>query len=151
MPAINPWKAYHQTATLTAPPGQIILMLYDGAVRFLERALHGFEQKDPALFNMAINNNLQRAHDIIRELDCSLNLEQGGELAATLHRLYEYFEGRIHASNLKKQPHGIQEVIEHLNVLRDAWATMLRGQTEAEASVVFAATPLTSELQTALA
>src|SRR5258708_40317973 len=119
MPAINPWKSYHQTATLTAPPGQIILMLYDGAMRFLERALLGFEQKDPAQFNMTVNNNLQRAHEIIRELDYSLNLEQGGELAATLHRLYEYFEGRIHTSNLKKQPTGIQEVIDHLNVLRD--------------------------------
>jgi len=128
MPALNPWKSYHQTATLTAPPGQIILMLYDGAIRFLERAAVGFELKDPAELNMAVNNNLQRARDIIRELDCALNLEQGGDLAQTLHRLYEYFESRIHSSNLKKQRHGIDEVIQHLNVLRNAWATMLRGE-----------------------
>jgi flagellar secretion chaperone FliS len=128
MPAINPWKSYHQTATLTAPPGQIILMLYDGALRFLESALRGFELKDPAQLNMAVNNNLFRARDIIRELDCALNLEQGGELAQTLHRLYEYFEGRIQVSNLKKQSEGVEEVIRHLNVLRDAWAAMLRGE-----------------------
>ncbi|HZR17592.1 MAG TPA: flagellar export chaperone FliS [Verrucomicrobiae bacterium] len=129
MPAINPWKSYRQTATLTAPPGQIILMLYDGALRFLERALRGFELTDPAQLNMTVNNNLFRARDIIRELDCALNLEQGGELAQTLHQLYEYFESRIHVSNLKKQSQGIEEVIQHLNVLRDAWATMLRGES----------------------
>jgi flagellar secretion chaperone FliS len=95
MPAINPWKAYHQTATLTAPPGQIILMLYDGALRFLDRALTGFSCDDPAELNMTVNNNLQRARDIIRELDCALDIDRGGELAETLHRLYDYFEHRI--------------------------------------------------------
>jgi flagellar protein FliS len=129
MPATNPWKSYHQTATLTAPPGQVILMLYDGALRFLHRALSGFSHNDPAELNMTVHNNLQRASDIIRELDCALNLERGGELAETLHRLYAYFERRIHASNLRKQSDGIEEVIGHLSVLRDAWAMMLRGDT----------------------
>ena len=135
MPAIDPWKSYHQTATLTAPPGQLILMLYDGALRFLQRALRGFELNDPAQLNMTVNNNLRRAREIIRELDCALNLEEGGELAQTLHRLYEYFESRIHASNLKKQSHGIQEVIRHLEVLRDAWAAMLRGEAGSDAAL----------------
>jgi flagellar protein FliS len=129
MPAINPWKSYHQTATLTAPPGQIILMLYDGALRFLDRALTGFNHTDPAQLNMTVHNNLQRASDIIRELDCVLNLEKGGELAETLHRLYDYFQERLHASNVRKQRHGIEEVIQHLGVLREAWAAMLRGES----------------------
>ena len=128
MPAVNPWKSYHKTATLTAPPGQIILMLFDGALRFLDRALAGFKHSDPALLNMTVHNNLQRAGDIIRELDCVLDREKGGELAETLHRLYEYFQERLHASNLRKQRHGIEEVIQHLGVLREAWAAMLRGE-----------------------
>lgn len=127
MPVINPWKSYRQTATLTAPPGQIVLMLYDGAIRFLERALTGFACSDPAELNMTVHNNLHRASEVIRELDFALDLERGGELAATLHRLYEYFQRRIQASNLRKERPGIQEVIQHLEVLRDAWATMLRG------------------------
>lgn len=151
MPVKNPWKSYQQTATLTAPPGQIILMLYDGAVRFLERALLGFGKNDPAEFNMAVHNNLQRAQDIIRELDCALNMEQGGELAATLHRLYDYFESRIQASNLKKQAAGIQEVIDHLNVLRDAWATMLRGQTDGDSVLMPSANPWSAESAAVLA
>jgi len=128
MAVINPWKSYHQTATLTAPPGQIILMLYDGALRFLHGALTGFSHTDPAQLNMTVNNNLQRATDIIRELDFALNFEKGGELAETLHRLYNYFISRLHSSNLKKQRDGIEEVIQHLGVLREAWATMLRGE-----------------------
>jgi flagellar protein FliS len=131
MSAINPWKSYRQTATLTAPPGQIILMLYDGALRFLERALSGFANEDPAELNMTVHNNLQRACDIIRELDCALDVQKGGDLAETLHRLYEYFQHRIQASNIKKQRSGIEEVIRHLNELRDAWATMLRGEDSA--------------------
>jgi flagellar protein FliS len=127
MPVINPWKSYHQTATLTAPPGQIVLMLYDGAIRFLERALNGFACSDPAELNMTVHNNLQRASDVIRELDFALDLERGGELASTLHRLYEYFQRRILASNIRKERLGIQEVLQHLNVLRDAWSAMLKG------------------------
>src|SRR5579883_373318 len=121
MPAANPWRSYHQTATLTAPPGQVILMLYDGALRFLDRALSGFQCDDPGELNMAVNNNLQRAREIIRELDFALDLDRGGELAMTLHRLYEYFDRLIHSSNLKKQRAGIDEVIRHLTVLREAW------------------------------
>lgn len=127
MPLINPWKSYHQTATLTAPPGQIVLMLYDGAIRFLERALNGFACSDPAELNMTVHNNLQRAGNVIRELDFALDLERGGELASTLHRLYEYFQRRLQDSNIRKERPGLEEVLQHLNGLRDAWATMLKG------------------------
>jgi flagellar protein FliS len=128
MRAANPWKSYRETATLTAPPGQIVLMLYDGAIRSLERSLPGFSNPDPAEANMTINNNLQRAHEIIRQLNVSLNMQQGGEVAENLRRLYNYLERRILESNVKKNPTGIGEVIRHITVLRDAWATMLANQ-----------------------
>lgn len=128
MRAANPWKSYRETATLTAPPGQIVLMLFEGAIRSLERALPGFTNTDPAEANMIIHNNLQRAQDIIRELNGSLNMEQGGEFAANMRRLYDYIERRIWESNLKKNSTGVGEAIRHLTVLRDAWATMLNSQ-----------------------
>ena len=128
MRAANPWKSYRETATLTAPPGQIILMLFEGAIRSLERSLPGFENSDPAEANMIIHNNLQRAQDIIRELNDALNMEQGGEFAANMRRLYNYLERRIWESNLKKNSTGVGEAIRHLTVLRDAWATMLANQ-----------------------
>jgi flagellar secretion chaperone FliS len=124
----NPWKSYRQIATQTAPPGQLILMLFDGALHSMERALSGFEQAEPRMRNQTIHNNLRHAVDIIRQLNSSLNLEAGGELAQTLRRLYHYFDSRLTESNLKKQREGIDEVIGHLSGIRDAWATMLEQQ-----------------------
>jgi flagellar protein FliS len=141
MRAANPWKSYRETATLTAPPGQIVLMLFEGAIRSLERSLPGFSTSDPAEANMIIHNNLQRAQEIIRELNCALNMEQGGEFAANMRRLYDYLERRIWESNLKKNSTGVGEAIRHLTVLRDAWATMLnnQGPTAPEARPALAA------------
>jgi flagellar protein FliS len=124
----NPWKAYRQITTMTAPRGQIILMLFEGALLALERSLPGFTQADPAEANMTIHNNLQRALKIIQALNGALNMNEGGEIARTLRRLYNYFSRQIRDSNVHKQPRGVQEVIRHLTVLRDAWATMLQNQ-----------------------
>ena len=142
MPAANPWKSYRQVATQTAPPGQLILMLFDGALRFLERGLAGFEIADPAEANMAIHNNFQRALDIVRELNRALDMEHGGECAETLRPLYDYFERKILESNIKKQPEGARQVIKHLTILRDAWAGMLAGQGIPAAETVGQATAL---------
>lgn len=125
MNVANPWKSYRQIATQTAPPGQLVLMLYEGAIRFLNRSLPGFAIEDPAESNMVVHNNLQRAQEIIRELNLALNMEQGGECAVTLRRLYDYFERRLWESDLQKRRDGVEEVIRHITVLRDAWAVML--------------------------
>lgn len=135
MHVANPWKSYRQIATQTAPPGQLVLMLYDGALRSLERALPGFDYEDPRESNTTIHNNLQRAQEIIRELNLALNMEQGGEFASTLRGLYDYFDRRIWESNLRKQREGVDEVIRHLTVLRDAWATMLNKESTPTAPV----------------
>jgi flagellar protein FliS len=129
----NPWKSYHKVATQTASPGQLVLMLYDGAIRFLERSLAGFTLEDPAEFNSTISNNLIRAQAIINELNSSLNMEMGGEVSTNLRQLYTYFDRRLTESNVQKSQQGIKEVIARLTVLRDAWSTMLSRQGSAEA------------------
>src|ERR1044071_8542260 len=107
-PSTNPWKSYQQVATQTAPPGQLVLMLYEGAIRFLERAQAGFSVDDPAESNQAINNNIIRAQDIIFELNVTLNMQEGGELAMTLRRLYDYMDRRLMEANLKKDESAIK-------------------------------------------
>ena len=129
MPVANPWKSYRQVATQTAPPGQLILMLFDGALRFLDRGLAGFSCADPGEANTTIHNNFQRTVDIIRELNRAVDRKNGGECAETFLRLYDYFERKIIESNRTKRPDGAREVIKHLTVLRDAWAEMLAAQS----------------------
>jgi len=140
MQVVNPWKSYRQIATQTASPGHLVLMLFDGALRNLERALPGFALADPGESNMTIHNHIQRARDIIRELNYALNMEEGGQCAATLRQLYDYFDRRLMESNLRKNRRGVDEVIRHLTVLREAWASMLRNEgAEAEPPPSFAA------------
>jgi flagellar protein FliS len=123
----NPWQSYRQVATKTATPGQLVLMLFDGALRYLDKALVGFDLDDPLDSNLAINNNILKAQEIIRELNMSLNLEQGGEFATTMRRLYNYYDLQLSQSNLQKDPAGVQLVIRLLSVIRGAWAEMLTG------------------------
>ena len=124
----NQHQAYRQTSTLTAPPGRIVLMLYDGTLRYLEAAMVGLTLNDPAESNMTVNNNLQKAQGIIRELNWVLDLDKGGELAATLSRLYDYFDRRLQNSNLTKTRTGIDEVIVLLTELRNSWHQMLHNR-----------------------
>jgi flagellar protein FliS len=126
----NPIKSYAQIAAKTAPPGVLVLMLFDRTLRALETALTGFEFSDPRQKNETIHNNLRRAVDIIRFLNNSLNVQEGGELAQTLRNLYRYFEDLLVRSNLKKHRDGIEEVIGHLKPIRDSWAEMLNKQGE---------------------
>lgn len=100
-------------------------MLYDGAIRFLERALLGFDKEDPADFAQTISNNVLRAQDIIQELNYSLDLQRGGSFASNLRDLYFYMDRRLMQSNLEKTPDGIRDVIARLSILREAWASML--------------------------
>lgn len=134
MPYINPSNSYRRVATQTAPPGQLVLMLYEGTIRFLEQALTGFTKDDPAEFNGTISNNVLRAQEIIRELDKSLDLGAGGELALQLRRLYDYFDRRLSESNIKKEQAGIREVIGRVSTLRNAWSDMLRCQQSTDAT-----------------
>jgi flagellar protein FliS len=135
MPVRSPWNSYRQVAMQTAAPGQIVLMLYEGAIRFLDRAEQGFAIEDPAESNQTIHNNIQRVQDILHELNMALDMEQGGELAQTLRALYHYMDRRLLESNLQKNTEGLEEVRRRLDVLRDAWSQMLRGEGAAEPAV----------------
>lgn len=125
-PQTKAWQSYRQVATQTASPGQLVLLLYNGIIRFLEQARLGFGLDDPKEFNETINNNLQRALAIINEMNQSLNMAEGGEFAVRMRALYDYFDRRLHESNMNKTETGILEVLKHVTVLRDAWAEMLQ-------------------------
>jgi flagellar protein FliS len=122
----NPLESYRKVATQTASPGHLILMLYDGAINFLEKAIAGFDYSDPLLLNQTVNNNILRAQAIISEMNASLNMEKGEDVAVTLRRLYNYFYKRLSEANFSKRKEPIEETISRLRVLRDSWSEMLR-------------------------
>jgi flagellar protein FliS len=123
MTQANALKSYKTVATQTAAPGNLVLMLYDGALRFLQRAVE---------FNQGVNNNILRAQSIINELNTSLDMDQGGELADKLRGLYNYFDERLQEGNIAKEQQPVDEVIDRLNVIRDAWREMLTQQQPPE-------------------
>lgn len=118
-------QSYLNVATQTASPGHLVLMLYEGAIRFLERALVGFASDDPAESNQTIHNNISRAQAILDELTASLDVKSGGEFATRMQGLYAYMDRRLQESNMRKEPQGIDDVIARLTTLRDAWREML--------------------------
>jgi flagellar protein FliS len=126
MQRAKPWESYRKVATQTASPAHLVLMLYDGAIGFLERALAGFECDDLGIVNQTVNNNILRAQAIIHELNATLNMEAGGEISVNLRRLYNYLHARLREGNLRKQKEPIQEALMRLRALRDSWAEMLR-------------------------
>lgn len=117
MPSPNPYSQYKQTEINTANQGKLIVMLYDGAIKFLNTALENL----PAKKYDIVNNNIIKAQDIITELMLSLNIDEGGQIAQNLFSLYVYFKKKLIESNIKKEPDGINEVLKHLSDLRSAW------------------------------
>jgi flagellar protein FliS len=131
MPRNNPWQSYRKVATQTAPPGQLVLMLYEGAIRFLEKSLAGFELTDPLERNLTISNNILRAQAIVHELNARLDMKKGLDVATNFRRLYIYFHRRLQEGNRRKNKEPINEILGHIRGLRDSWAEMLqRGTTE---------------------
>lgn len=124
-------RTYRSTAVLTATPGQLVLMLYDAALKALALAREGFAQPEHDLRRIeTINNQLLKAQSILTELQSGLNFDVGGEFARTMDRLYNYHNRRLFEANLRKQVEPVIEVERLVRELRDAWAQMLTEQAD---------------------
>lgn len=112
-------QAYRQTRVKTASQGRIIVMLYDEALRQIDSAVKlldsGTKQLD------AVNNAVVKAQDIVTELMVALDMEQGGEIAQNLFRLYMFFSDRLMEGNVKKEVGPLKEVRGLMANLREAW------------------------------
>ena len=120
---MNPYlKQYRQTQINTASKEQILLMLYDGAVRFLHQAKAGFAEKNIE----KIHNNIVKVQNIITEFESSLDMENGGEFARRLFGLYEFMSKQLSNANIKKNEASLDIVIKHMTELRDTWREAVR-------------------------
>ena len=125
MSALRQAQAYKSSAVNTATPGSLLLMLYDGAIKFMNIAEKAFDYEDPLEFNQTIHNNLVKSQNIVRELRGALISRgegEGEDLVNNLIALYDYFDRRLQEANVKKKREIVQEVIARMTDLRDAWA-----------------------------
>jgi flagellar protein FliS len=109
--------AYQNAAVTTQNKGRLIVLLYDGAIKFMKLAIkeleaHNYEAK---------GRYISRAQNIINELNAILDIEAGGEVAANLRRLYCFMNNQLTLANSKRDPQMIREVITLMEELNQSW------------------------------
>ena len=117
--AANPRvAAYKQQSVLTATPGQLVVMLYDGALRFLGQGAALMRAED----QLGCDAKLRRAEAIIDELHTTLDKEKGGEIASRLEGIYVFCKRHLIEARIERDPNMIDKVSELLAELREAWS-----------------------------
>jgi len=110
--------AYQESAVLTAPPERLVVMLYDGARRFLFQASAAMTEGR----HDVAGERLRRAELILDELLGTLNLEAGGEVASNLQGLYVFFLRHLGEARIERDPAKLDWVNAQLAELRESWA-----------------------------
>jgi flagellar protein FliS len=115
MVAKNPYANYNDNKVLTASPKELTLMLYEGAIKFLNIAVFSIEKKDVEKAHI----NIVKAQRIIDEFRITLDMSY--PVAEDFERIYVYLSDRLVEANFKKDTEIIEEVLRHLRSLRDTW------------------------------
>jgi flagellar protein FliS len=119
-------QIYKEASVNTASPGVLILMLYDGVLQGINRAEYGVSLTNIVKKNEEIHNGLMRAHEILRELQQSLDMEVDTDFGDRMYALYGFMLDRIFDANVKKNLQDIPPVKAMIQDIRDAWDEMLR-------------------------
>lgn len=114
---MNGIDTYRQTAVGTQSSGRLVVMLYDGAIKFLKLAMRELQAGNFAAKGQYIN----RAQDIINELNAVLDMEAGGDVAKNLRNLYVFMNRHLRQANIKRSPEMVQEVITLLEEMNQSW------------------------------
>ena len=116
----NAYEQYNNNRILTASPGELTLMLYEGAIKFCNMAIIGIEQKDIE----KTHKNIVRAQRIIEEFRITLDYKY--PVAEEFERIYVYLLQRLLEANIKKDKEILEEVLVHLRSMRDNWKEVMK-------------------------
>ena len=117
---MNGITAYQETAVTTQSKGRLIVLLYDGAIKFMRLAIKELEAGNYE----AKGRYITRAQDIITELNAVLDTEAGGEVAGNLRKLYCFMTNHLSQANIKCDAQMIREVITMMEELNQSWKTI---------------------------
>jgi flagellar protein FliS len=110
-------ETYRSAAVTTQSKGRLIVLLYDGAIKFMKLAIKELEAQNYE----AKGRYISRAQDIINELNAVLDVDAGGEIAANLRKLYCFMNRRLAEANTQRDPQIIREVITLMEELNQSW------------------------------
>jgi flagellar protein FliS len=110
-------KNYKQMQINTASPQQLLILLYEGAIQNVRKAMQAMDNG-----NIPEKGNfIGKAHDIINELTASLNHEVGGDIARDLERLYNFMVTQLIKANLENDKEALTSVLKNLETLLEGW------------------------------
>lgn len=118
MPNANAYAKYKQASVETATPEKLLLMLFDGGIKFLNQGKLAIEKKDYA----SADKNLIKVQDILFELMVSLDMAKGGEISSNLYKLYDFYRNELIKANISKDTERLLPVLEFLRLYRGMWA-----------------------------
>lgn len=113
----NPYQKYKHTAIETASKEKLLLMLYEGAIKFTKIAIAAAEKKQVA----ERATHICKVYDIILELNNTLDHKVGGQLAAQLEQLYMFLTDQLSKANMSGDPEPLRAVLKILETLYDGW------------------------------
>lgn len=134
----NAYAAYQKTNVNTASQGRLVVLLYEGAVKHLKAALNLFDSngklKPGDIEQFGIH--LQKTQAIITELQVSLDMEKGGDIARNLMSLYVYFNEELMDASISHNKSKIEFVLNKVDELAGAWRTIANSTANAPAAKV---------------
>lgn len=113
-------QVYKKTQVSTASQGDLIVMLFDAAIRFAKQAKERIDEQD---FEQA-HHKIVRVQDIMAELTSALRMD-AGEIAQNLHQLYSFVSDQLLQANVTKDPVHLDQALQILRELRDTWAQVV--------------------------
>ena len=118
--ALNAAAAYEGTKINTASPAELTLMLYEGAIKFCNKALYAMEKNNI----IDANINFQKAQSIIAELRGTLNHKY--PVAKDFERVYNYIYDSLITANIKKDKEIAEEALQYIREMRDTWKEVMQ-------------------------
>lgn len=120
MAMFNPYQQYENQSVMTASPGELTLMLYNGCIKFVKIGIQFIEEQEIE----RAHNAILRAQAIIDELEITLDMQH--EISGSIQKLYDYMGRRLIEANISKDIEILKEVEGLMVELRDTWMEVIK-------------------------